>query len=117
MINLKKEERIKVYNKSFKIIFWALLITFVTLYLSQATGYYEYELHKKVVLTDEKIKEFEKDVAAGKNISIEDYLETTNRDYNNKTSSAGYYLSSNIGKYVRIGIEETFRMLNKLVED
>ena len=114
---MKKEDKIKLYNNSFKMIFIALLITFITLYLSQATGYYEYELHKKVVLTEEKIKQFEEDVADGKNISIENYLESTSKNYSNKASTTGYYLSSNIGKYVRIGIEETFKMLNKLIED
>lgn len=114
---MKKEDKIKLCNNSFKLIFWVLLITFVTLYLSQATGYYEYELHKKVVLTEEKIKQFEQDVADGKNISIENYLESTAKNYNNKTSTTGYFLSSNIGRYVRIGIEETFKMLNKLIEE
>jgi hypothetical protein len=113
---MKKEDRIKLYNNSFKIFFWIMLITFVTLYISQATGYYEYELHKKVILTEEKIKQFEKDVADGKNVSIENYLENTSKNYNNKTSNAGYILSSTIGKYVRIGIEETFKVLNKLIE-
>lgn len=112
---MKKEDRIKLYNKTFKIIFWVLLITFITLYLSQATGYYEYELHQKVVLTEEKIRQFEKDVAEGKNIDIEDYLENTNKNYSNKASSIGYYLSSTIGKYVRIGIEEALKALNKFI--
>lgn len=57
---MKKEERIKLYSKIFKIIFWILLITFLTLYLSQATGYYEYELHQKVVLTEEKLNNLKK---------------------------------------------------------
>ena len=88
----------------------------MTLYLSQATGYYEYELHQRVVLTEEKIKQFEKDVAEGKNINIENYLENTNKDYSNKLSSIGYNLSNTIGKYVRISIEQTLKALTKIVE-
>ena len=51
---MKIEEREKIYGRIFKYIFLLLLITFLTLYFSQVTGYSEFNQHKKVVYT--KIK-------------------------------------------------------------
>lgn len=114
---MKREDKIKIYKKIFKYCFTFLSITFLTLYLSQATGYYEYEQHRKSTFTSEQIKQFENDVAAGKKVDINDYLENANKDYSNKISDLGYNVSDNIGKYVKIGIEGAFGALNKLVEE
>lgn len=112
-----KPERVKLYNRFFKISFYIFLIGFIALYLSQATGYYEFELHKKMVLTEEKIKEFEADVAAGKNIDIEDYLDITTKDYSSSASNLGHHISKTIGKYIKGGLDEMFKTLNKLVQE
>lgn len=114
---MKREDKIKIYKKIFKYCFTFLSITFLTLYLSQATGYYEYEQHRKSTFTSDQIKQFESDVAAGKKVDINDYLENSNKDYSNKISDLGYSVSNNIGKYVKIGIEGAFGALNKLVEE
>lgn len=114
---MKPEDRIKIYNKIFKYIFWLLLITFLTLYFSQATGYYEFKQHKKVVYTSEQIKKFEADIASGKDVHIEDYMETTSRDYSNKTSDLGLSISESLGDMVKSGIEGLFDAINKMVEE
>lgn len=106
----------KMANNIFKIIFLILFLTFLTIYLSQATGYYNYELHKKTVFTQEQIKKFEEDVAAGKDVRVEDYLVEVKKDYSNKTSDFGYFVSKNIGKYIKDGIENTFKLITKFVE-
>lgn len=107
----------KLYIRIFKISLIVLGITFITLYFSQITGYYEYELHKKVVFTEEQIKQFEKDVAEGKNIDIEEYLKDYDKDYQNSVSKAGLFLSEKIGTSVRSGIRYVFNTLNKLIDD
>ena len=91
-------------------------IKILTIYFSQSGGYYEFELHKKTVFTEEKIKQFEKDVADGKDVSIEDYLVNEKKNYSNKASQIGYFFSKNIGNYIKKGIEGTFKMINKMVE-
>lgn len=112
-----KPKHEKTYYSIFKFFFIVLLITFLALYISQSTGYYEYEQHKKIVLTEKKIKQFEEDIKAGKNLDIENYLENKTTNYQNKISKTGYNISSSIGKYVRLGIKETFGLLNKLIDD
>lgn len=103
-------------NRFFKYAFVLSFIAFLTLYLSQATGYYEYENHQKNALTEEQIKKFEKDVKAGKNIKIEDYMDKTKINYSNKASQMGSKVSQTISNGVKSGIETFFGALNKLIE-
>lgn len=107
----------KLYTKIFKIILIILALTFITLYFSQITGYYEYELHKQVSFTEEQIKQFEQDVKDGKNIDIEDYLKDYNKNYQNNVSKAGLYISEKMGTYVRGGLKHAFSILNRLLEN
>ena len=90
---MKFEDKVKIYHKIFKFCFTISLVAFLTLYLSQATGYYEYEQHKTATFTSKQIKQFEKDVAEGKNIDMKKYLENSNKDYSNRMSDLGYELS------------------------
>lgn len=113
---MKAEDRKKICKKIFRFIFTCLLIIYITLYLSQAAGYYEYKTRERVVLTEKQIKKFEQDVADGKDISIEDYFDKNETNYSNKTSKLGLDISKSLGNFVKKGIDETFNLLNKLVE-
>ncbi|MDD3341708.1 MAG: hypothetical protein PHN72_05940 [Bacilli bacterium] len=113
---MENKSKHKWVNRIFRYLFVLSFIAFLTLYLSQATGYYEYENHQKNALTEEQIKEFEKDVKSGKNIKIEDYMEKTVTDYSNKTSKMGNKVSETINHGVKSGIETFFGALNKLIE-
>jgi hypothetical protein len=104
-------------GKVFNIIMLFLFIIFITLYLSQATGYYDYKQYQKVQLTDDKIKQFEKDVKDGKKIDIKNYVDNTTHNYNNGIANAGSNISGFIEKYMRLGIEGTFKVLEKLLSD
>ena len=63
-----------------KTVFILLFICFLTIYISQATGYYEYKLHKKAELTKEQIKKFENDVKNNEKIDLNDYLKDGVKD-------------------------------------
>lgn len=114
---MKKETKVELFNKIFKFVFFTFLLFFVALYISQATGYYEYELHKKTVFTNEQIKKFEEDIEAGKNVDIEDYVTVYNKDYQNKISKMGLAISNKTSNLVKKGVEVSFKALNKLFED
>ena len=49
----KEKKKRKIFNKVMSRIFLGLLVGFIALYVSEATGYYEFEQHKKVTLTSE----------------------------------------------------------------
>jgi len=114
---MKFEDKVKIYHKIFKFCFTISLVAFLTLYLSQAAGYYEYEQHKTATFTSEQIKKFEQDVAEGKNIDMKKYLKNSNKDYSNRISDLGYGLSNGVGDVVKTGIESIFGALNKMVDE
>ena len=58
---MKPESKTQKRNKIFKWTLFLLFLSFIILYLSQATGYYEYEQSRKTAFTAEQIKQFEQD--------------------------------------------------------
>lgn len=99
----------------FKIIFSLLFITYMALYALNASGYYDGNMRRKVEFTESQIKQFEQDVQDGKIVDIEDYLEDQTKDYSNKASRLGYKISSNVDKFLNIGIKDILKILGKLL--
>ena len=97
----------------FKFIFMVLLFSFTTLYVASYNGYYEYTNQKKVILTNEKIKEFEQDILDGKEIDLNDYIVISN---NNK-KRLGLKISLLIEKETNKVIKKTFKLLSKIIEN
>lgn len=110
---MKKDKK----NKIYKFIFMVFFISFIVVYFSELTGYYEYQNHKKSTLTEEKIKQFEKDVAEGKEVDINDYVVVEEKNYNNGLSKLTSKLSDGISNLVESGVENTFKFLSNLVEE
>ena len=104
-------------NKIAKKIIIILFVLFIALYISQSTGYYDYEIYKKTTLTSEQIKQFESDLAKGKNVSAKDYLSDTYKDYGNKLSNTGLKMSKKIEKYSKDVIETIFGALSNVVTE
>lgn len=104
-------------NKIFKFVFYAFLLTFVVIYFSELTGYYEYQNYKKASLTEEQIKQFEEDVRNGKEVDVNDYLIVETTNYDNKLSKAASKLSDGISSLVKNGVENAFKLLSKLVDE
>ncbi len=105
----------KIGKKVFRFAFTIFLITFLVLYFSRGMGYFEYKNHQKAVLTEEKIKEFEEDVASGKEVDIKDYLPEETSNYQNTVSSAGLKVSTLAEDCIKTAVEKGFKALAKLV--
>ena len=109
----KKNDKFVKYLNSFLLL---LFFVFATIYIFEKTGYYEYELHKQTVLTNEAIKQFEEDVQAGKNVRIEDYLDSKTKNYNNSISNIGHNISTYLGDTTRSIIRGTFEALGNWID-
>lgn len=94
-----------------------LFVIFLALYFSESSGYYEFKNFKTKELTDKQIKQFENDISKGKDVSIEDYVVVKNKDYSNKLSKAGSSLSNGISHLVEKGLNNTFSLINKFIEE
>lgn len=107
----------KKLEKIFKYFFFTLFIAYIAFYLSSVFGYYEYSNNKKMILTKENVEKFEQDVKEGKDLSIENYLEKTNKNYQNKASSMGFNVSKKIGEGATIVIDYAFKVLSKIFDE
>ena len=82
-----------------------------------STGYYEYTMRERTIITNEKIKEFEEDIKNNENIDIKDYFEKEEIDYSNKITNLVYNISDNSNKLARKAIKYLFKKLGSLVEE
>lgn len=72
-----------------------LILLFLILFLNKNNNYYENEN----ILTDEAIKQFEKDLKEGKELVPSNYI-TPKKNYDNKISKLGRKCSNTIDKIV-----------------
>jgi len=100
-----------------KLFILAKSFIFLASYLIASTGYYEYTMQQRTILTNEKIKEFEEDIKNNENIDIKDYLEEENIDYSNKITNLVYNISDSSNKLARKAIKYLFKKLGSLVEE
>lgn len=98
----------------FRIVLLTLAILFITLYTTQAFGYYEYTNKKTNTLTENAVREFEEDIKNGKTIKAEDYIKEEN-DYNNNISKMGLGISSFIEKTFDSVMSFIFEEINDAV--
>lgn len=100
----------------FILVFSILFILFISLYVTQATGYYEFSNSKKSTLTNEAIKRFEKDVREGKEVEAKNYLEEQ-KQYNNKISNTSLMISKTIEKSFNYLMGKLFKEINSAVSN
>lgn len=104
-------------NKIWKFIFLIFFMSFMVIYFSELTGYYEYQNYKKTSLTEEQIKKFEEDIKSGNEVDINEYLIVDDKNYDNTLSKLASKLSDGISKIVNNGVEYTFKYISKLVDN
>lgn len=107
------EKRYKVFKWTFLLLF----VTFLTLYFSQLTGYYEYQNYQKMTMTKDQIEQFEEDIKAGKEVDIKDYSNTTKKNYRNNFSTIGLKVSNGISGTVKGGIIKLFSTIAGYVDE
>ena len=107
----------KKKQKVCKIIFMFLFIAYITIYISQKSGYMDFQNYKKAYLTQEKIEQFESDIKAGKKVDLTQYNDIEKKNYSNTLSNAGYNLSTGISEIVNKGVIGLFDTVAKLAKE
>ena len=72
-----------------------LFVLFLIFYISKGAGFYEYKAYTKSRLTSEAMEKFESDLAAGKDVTIEEYIQIGQTNYSNAVSKTGYKIGKN----------------------
>ncbi len=83
----------------FKTLFILVFLLFLALFIASKTGYYEKKLRDNSILTEEKLKEFEKDISEGKDVDAKDYF-PKEVDYSNVFTKSANNISNKIGLVV-----------------
>lgn len=107
----------KKKTKIVKYIFITLFLAFIISYVIERTGYYEYNLQNKVILTNEAIARFEKDLADGKDVTREDYVVSTEKDYTSNLTRTTNKVSVKVNQFLKKGIEGVFKIVGTFVEE
>lgn len=100
-----------------KLILITVFLSFLITYVIGMSGYYEYELSNKRIMTEEQMKQFEEDVKNNENIDLGDYVVNTHTDYTNKFTKGVTNASLTINKYLKKSIESVFKIMSKMVEE
>lgn len=104
----------KKKNNIFLKIISILFLIYLSLYMMDNLGYYNINTKNKV-LTEEAIKEFEKDIKNGKSIDIKNYV-GDNTNYKNFYSNLGYNLSIGVDNILNKGLKKVGDILKKLLQ-
>ena len=103
--------------KIFKVFMIVILVAFFGTVFLSVSGYYQTELQKDMILTNEAIEKFEQDVKDGKDIDANDYLASKQKNYDNRVSKTGRYVSEKLNKIVSNGIKKTLKFIIKAIEE
>ena len=95
-----------------KTILIILIIFYFVLYFSYRNGYYIDRNKEKMMLTEEKIKEYEDDLKNGVDVSQKDYVIITNHYDNNYTRA-----SLRVSKKIEKGIDKIIKFFFKKIGD
>lgn len=100
-----------------KYILGIIFVVFIISYVISESGYYEYNLRNKSVMTSEAMERFENDLEEGKDVLMEDYIVNTTKDYTSRLTIGTNKISMNINSLLKKSIERVFRFASRLVED
>lgn len=86
---MNEKKKTNIFSKVMIILFLLFLIC----YILSISGYYENKMHLKTTFTEEKMNEFENDVKNGVEIDLNNYIDTSEKNYSNKFTK----ISDNLG--------------------
>ena len=81
-----------------------LFMLYLSLMIAIDAGYYEKIMGEKTVITEEKMKEFERDIKEGKDVELYDYIKEE-KDYSNIFTKSGYNISHAVENIMGHGID------------
>ena len=103
-------------KKFIRFLAFMFIFVFLCSYFALNGGYYEYHLSYQKKLTENQMKQFEKDVQNGKDVDINDYLKNSRVDYSNSLTNKTSEINIKLNEYLKKVIGDTFKILEKLVK-
>ncbi len=104
-------------KKLFKGLFVIAFISFLISYIIEVSGYYEYNLQNRTILTSEAMKRFESDINEGKDVLLEDYVVSETKDYSTSLTRGTNRVSMGVNRALKKGIEGVFKIFGSFVSN
>jgi hypothetical protein len=98
-------------TKIFLYILLILFIIFVGLMIVLNSGYYESKKRESIVLTKEKILEYEEMIKNNEPIDLDSYIDGNKLYYGNKVSEAGVIISNKIETIMDYSINRVINVI------
>lgn len=98
----------------FRRVLIILLVVYLINYFAVGSGYYENEINRKTILTEEKIKEFEEDIKNNEYVDLKDYTTLEYVDTTSVPGNIGYIVSEGISDFVTNKAVKFFNFVGKL---
>ena len=103
-------------KNGFKIFLIVLIIIYIILFISYKSGYYIDKNKEKMILTEEKIKEYEEDLKNGVDVTNKDYIVITD-NYDNKYTRVSLMISKKIEHGVSSVIKYFFSKISDSINE
>ena len=104
----------KKKNDIFFKILLCFFIVFSALMVVLKSGYYEAKRQEEIVLTNEKLKEYEEKIKNNESIDLEAYMESEKKYYGNSVSEFGLNLTYKVEKVLSTCFNEVENVLKTL---
>lgn len=102
----------KKTNWFFRILL-VFFIMYVALFIANKTGYYEKTVRDRTLMTEEKIKEFEEDIANNEAIDVNSYL-PKKADYSNVFTKSANAIASKLGDILDDNTDSVWKFIKSL---
>ena len=90
-----------------------LFFIYLALFIANKSGYYEGKVRNKMILTEEKKREFEEDIKEGKNVQIKSYLQSE-KDYSNFLTKTANKVSNKLGDILEDDLNNVWSFFKSL---
>ena len=90
-----------------------LFIIYVALFIVQQTGYYDKTVRDQTLMTEEKIKQFESDVAQNKAVDVINYL-PEKEDYSNFLTRSANVITNKLGDILDKKVDNIWDIIKSL---
>lgn len=102
-------------NKYIKFFLIIIILSFICSYVVSMSGYYEYTLRDKTLITNQKIQEFEEAIRNDMNVDELNFFNEDEVNYTNRFSNIIYNISDRGNYFLKKILKGFFKKINSVM--
>lgn len=96
------------------VLLGVLFILYLIVLYAKGSGKFDYKEYNKMIITKEAMNRFEEDVKNGVDLSINEYINSYQKDYSNTITKIGAKIGEETKKAMTTTFPKIFKVLGKL---